>query len=112
MASTMRRRSLTRRTRGSLRAARPHQPRRADAHRRGTVGACREAAPKTLLEVSEVREHDLARAIVVVSADSLDKLFVRLLGRASGLLVAQVADRRYQQLAIRLDRGLEDLIAC
>src|SRR2546430_10079706 len=78
---------------------------------RGAIGARREAASQALLEVVEVREHDLARALGVMTAYRLDDLLVRLLRRAARLLVAQVADRRHEQLAVRLDRGLEHLVS-
>src|SRR5436305_8155319 len=102
MPMTMRRGSLMRC--GSLRAANANEPRRCEAHRRGALRARREAASKTLLEVGEMADHDLARAVVVVTSDGLDDLLVRLLRRAARLLVAQVADRRDEQLAVCLDR--------
>src|SRR5439155_1672826 len=89
----------------------PNKPSAGQGSDRGAIGARREAASQSLLEIVEVREHDLASALGVVTAYRLDDLLVRLLRRTARLLVAQVADRRHEQLAVRLDRCLEDRVS-
>src|SRR6266850_3281760 len=102
----MRRGSLTRDL-----AARAHETRRGDARRLLGLGAVGEAAAQPLLEGGQVREHQVARTLGVMPPHPLDQLLVRLLRRPARLVVPQVAERGYEQLAVRLDRRLEDLVA-
>src|SRR5258706_7487222 len=102
--------------RGSLMRARS-APSGADELRRGERrplfrhNAVGEAPAQALLEVGEVGQHDLARALRIVPPHRLDDLLMRFLRRAARSLVAEVADRGDEQLAIRLDGRLEHLVA-
>src|SRR6266545_7560254 len=107
IATTMRRGWLT----ALFGAAYAEESRRFHDLGRGAIGSRREAAAQALLEIREVREHDLARSLGIVPAHGLHQLLVRPLGRAPRLVVAHVADGRHEQLAVGLDGRLEDLVA-
>src|SRR3954465_10041303 len=83
-------------------ASAAHQTWRGDRGRPRGLGAIGEAPAKTLLEVREMREHELARPPGIVSPHGLDELLVRLLCRAARLVIAEIADRGHEQLAVCL----------
>src|SRR6266550_3149004 len=70
----------------------------------------REPAAKSLLEVPEVFEHELARGIRVVRADRVKDLLVRLLGHLRRTHVAHVVERLHEQVAVRRDGRGEELV--